>query len=73
MKALSIRQPWAELIMRGIKDVENRSWCTEHRDTLAIHAARTFDLNLDNQKSGGSMSTSNKSTGLTRTLSSTVR
>jgi hypothetical protein len=47
VKALSIRQPWAELIIRGIKDVENRSWSTEHRGPLAIHAARTFGLNLD--------------------------
>jgi len=50
MKALSIRQPWAELIIRGIKDVENRSWSTNHRGPLAIHAARTFDLNLDDQE-----------------------
>jgi len=47
MKALSIRQPWAELIIRGIKVVENRSWSTEHRGPMAIHAARTFDLNLN--------------------------
>ncbi len=25
MRMLSVRQPWAELIVRGIKDVENRS------------------------------------------------
>ena len=49
MKALSIRQPWAELIIRGIKDVENRSWSTEHRGPLAIHAARTFYFNLDDK------------------------
>jgi len=49
MKALSIRQPWAELIVRGIKDVENRSWSTEHRGPLAIHAARTFYFNLDDK------------------------
>jgi len=46
MKALSIRQPWAELIIRGIKDVENRSWATEYRGPLAIHAAKTFYYNL---------------------------
>jgi hypothetical protein len=27
-KAISIRQPWAGAIMRGIKTVENRSWAT---------------------------------------------
>lgn len=26
MKALSIQQPWTEMICRGIKDVENRTW-----------------------------------------------
>jgi len=26
MKALSIKQPWAWLICKGIKDVENRTW-----------------------------------------------
>lgn len=26
MKAISIKQPWASLIVHGIKDVENRTW-----------------------------------------------
>lgn len=43
MRALSIRQPWAELILRGDKDVENRSWRTHHRGPLLIHASRTVD------------------------------
>lgn len=38
MKAITIRQPWAELIVRGEKDVENRSWRTRHRGPLLIHA-----------------------------------
>jgi hypothetical protein len=38
MKALTVRQPWAELIVRGQKDVENRSRRTTHRGQLAIHA-----------------------------------
>ena len=38
MKALSIRQPWASLIVAGIKDVENRTWATKLRGPLAIHA-----------------------------------
>ncbi len=38
MKALSIRQPWAELIVRGAKDVENRTWTTQYRGPLLIHA-----------------------------------
>jgi ASCH domain-containing protein len=38
MKALTVRQPWAELIVSGCKDVENRSRRTFHRGPLAIHA-----------------------------------
>jgi hypothetical protein len=26
MRALTVKQPWADLIMAGVKDVENRSW-----------------------------------------------
>lgn len=42
MKALSIRQPWAWLIVNGHKDVENRSWKWDPRYTgpLLIHAAK---------------------------------
>jgi hypothetical protein len=43
MKALSIRQPWAWLIITGHKDVENRSWTTTYRGPLLIHAARRPD------------------------------
>jgi hypothetical protein len=27
-RALTVRQPWASLIIAGIKDVENRTWRT---------------------------------------------
>lgn len=43
MKALSLRQPWADLVVYGVKDVENRDWSTRHRGLLVIHAARTMD------------------------------
>jgi hypothetical protein len=35
---LTVRQPWASLIVDGIKDVENRSWSTDYRGRLWIHA-----------------------------------
>lgn len=38
MKALSIQQPWASLIVAGVKDVENRTWSTSHRGPIAVHA-----------------------------------
>lgn len=43
MKMLSIRDPWATLIARGVKDVENRSWRTNHRGPVLIHASRGYD------------------------------
>lgn len=43
MKALSIRQPWASMIIQGYKPVENRSWKAKHRGPLLIHAAKKYD------------------------------
>ncbi len=40
MKALSIRQPWAWLIVHGPKRIENRGWPTAFRGTFLIHAAK---------------------------------
>lgn len=39
MKAISIRQPWAWLIVNGYKDIENRSWNTKFRGQVLIHAS----------------------------------
>ena len=38
MKAISVRQPWAELIIRGKKKVEIRKLKTNYRGDLLIHA-----------------------------------
>lgn len=45
MKALSIKQPWAWLIVNGHKDIENRDWKypPKYRGQLLIHASKTFD------------------------------
>lgn len=43
MRALSIRQPWAFLIVNGYKDVENRDWKREVRGEILIHASRLCD------------------------------
>lgn len=40
MKALSIRQPWAWLILNAGKDIENRNWRTNFRGRVLIHAAK---------------------------------
>lgn len=47
MRCLSIRQPWASLIIAGHKDIENRTWCTAHRGPLLIHAASRVDRHAD--------------------------
>jgi len=39
-KALTISQPWADLIRCGQKYVENRFWSTNYRGPLAIHAGK---------------------------------
>jgi len=35
---LSVRQPWVELILRGQKTIEVRTWPTKHRGELWLHA-----------------------------------
>lgn len=44
MKALTIRQPWAGLIVDGIKDVENKSQRTHLRGRICVHAGLRPDL-----------------------------
>ena len=44
MKALSIRQPWAWLIMNAGKDIENRVWRTPVRGRILVHAAKGMTL-----------------------------
>jgi len=44
MKALSIKQPWAELILQGRKTIEIRSWNTKYRDYFLIHAPKKPDM-----------------------------
>jgi hypothetical protein len=40
MRALSIRQPWAWLIVASLKDVENRSRRVSHRGPVLIYASK---------------------------------
>lgn len=42
VKALSIRQPWAWLIIAGYKTIENRSWSTFYRGPIYIHASKNM-------------------------------
>jgi len=43
MRALSILQPWAWLIVNGVKDIENRVWTTKYRGEFLVHAGKGFD------------------------------
>jgi len=41
MKAISLLQPWASLVVMGIKTIETRNWATKHRGTILIHASKS--------------------------------
>lgn len=65
MKALSFRQPWAELVLQGRKTMDLRTYNTHYRGRMAIHASQTVesdrcwenDLNPDNLDAGGIVGT----------------
>jgi hypothetical protein len=42
MKAITLQQPFATLLVLGAKSIETRSWSTTHRGPLAVHASGTF-------------------------------
>jgi hypothetical protein len=57
MKVLTVKNPWAYLIIHGydfgpelggfvIKDVENRTWYTDYRGPLLIHCSKNLDSNI---------------------------
>lgn len=41
MKALSVKQPWANMIASGEKTIETRTWPTEYRGELLIVSSKT--------------------------------
>lgn len=41
MKALTICQPYAHMILRGEKRIENRTWPTNHRGPMYLHAGKS--------------------------------
>jgi hypothetical protein len=43
MKALSFRQPWAELVLQGRKTMDLRTYTTQYRGRIAIHASQTVE------------------------------
>ncbi len=48
MKALSVRQPWAALIVAGLKTIETRTWPTKYREPVLICSGLKVDsIELD--------------------------
>lgn len=49
MKAITIKEPWASLIVQGFKKYEFRSWKTNYRGKVLIHAGLSKE-NIDRFK-----------------------
>lgn len=45
MKTLTIKEPWASLIVSGYKEYEFRSWKTNYRGKILIHAGKSLERN----------------------------
>lgn len=43
MKVITIKQPWASLIILGLKKYEFRTWRTRYRGKILIHAGKSID------------------------------
>lgn len=43
MKILTVKQPWASLIIHGGKDIENRQWWTGVRGRIGIHSSAKLE------------------------------
>jgi len=53
VKCISLWQPWATLIAIGAKRVETRSWPTNYRGPILIHASKKWDAELIGIRSDG--------------------
>ena len=45
MKVITIKEPWASLIINGYKKYEFRTWKTNYRGKILIHAGLSFEKN----------------------------
>jgi len=63
VKALTICQPYAELIARGVKKVENRKWHTSYRGPLLIHAGKSLSWICDDLMTEHELTPDNMSFG----------
>lgn len=47
MKVLTIKEPWATLIIEGYKSYEFRSWKTNYRGKILIHAGLSLAKDME--------------------------
>ena len=47
MKALSVKQPWANMLITGVKTMEIRTWKVKYRGRVYIQAGKTIDRNYE--------------------------
>lgn len=38
-RCITLHQPWATLLVMGVKVIESRTWRTQHRGVLWIHSS----------------------------------
>lgn len=46
MKVLTVKNPWATLIVNGYKEYEFRSWKTNYRGKILIHSSANLEKNM---------------------------
>jgi len=49
MKCLSLKQPFAELLVSGKKTIELRTWNTKFRGEFLVHASKKIDKEMCNK------------------------
>ena len=49
MKVITLKQPWADLVKDKIKKIETRSWYTNYRGELYIHAGKAIIKDIRNK------------------------
>lgn len=53
MKCLSLKQPYADMVVEGIKSIELRKWNTKHRGEFLVHASKVpFESDYDKSRLG---------------------
>ncbi len=55
MKAISLKEPWASLILKGQKTIETRKWSTSYRGKILLCASK----NPKSEISGKAFATAN--------------